>query len=114
MNVNDYSEFEARKKKAREPHAWMQDEELIMLACHFNVCVVVYKDYSDTATITSISGLQAITDLNAVTFTKVNSESCDEFLVRDSARTMWLWNNVTTLGVPHYELLVDVTYVDVA
>ena len=106
--------FEARKKKARKPGAWMQDEELIMLACHFNVCVVVYKDYSDTATITSNSGLQAITDRNAVTYTKVNSDSCNEFLVRDSESTMWLWNNKTTLGVPHYELLVDVTYVDVA
>ena len=106
--------FEARKKKARKPGAWMQDEELIMLACHFKICVVVYKDYSDTATINYRSGPQANTDLNAVTYTEVNSDSCNEFLVRDSKSTMWLWNNMTTLGVPHYELLVDVTYVDVA
>ena len=71
---------------------WMQDTELSMLACHFEICVFVYKDYpSDNVEYQQINPLQL--------------EFCDE------DNTMWLWNNETTLrGTQHYELLIDVVW----
>lgn len=109
-------EFLAAQARARAANAgarenWMTDVELGILGCIFNVCVVVYKDYRSTGTMTYKSGPQVNTELNAVTYTMVNPAICNEPEIRQSDKTVWLWNNETTLrGIQHYELLIDVEF----
>ena len=75
---------------------WMTDIELTMLACHFKICIILYKDYelipaaSRNVTYDEINPLQKL--------------DCDE------NNTMWLRNSLLSGGSPHYELLIDVEF----
>ena len=112
-NSNEFLDAQARAgaDNAGVRENWMTDVELRILGCIFNVCVVVYKDYRSTGTMTYKSGPQVNTELNAVTYTMVNPAICNETEKRQSDKTVWLWNNVTTLrGIQHYELLIDVEF----
>ena len=109
------NEFLAAKRRAGADDAgvienWMTDVELKILGCIFNVCVVVYKDYRSTESTTYNSGPQVNTEPNAVTYTVVTPSSCEEPKIRQSDKTVWLYNRRLSSGFTHYELLIDVVW----
>ena len=111
--ITNNDEFLAAQARARAANAgatenWMTDVELKILACIFNVCVIVYKDYRSTGTYRSSP--QVITELNAVTYTVLNDISCNDAELQKSDKTLWLRNTLLAGGSTHYELLIDVEF----
>ena len=93
--------FETRQKIAQTPGEYMQTPELKMLACHYNVCVNVYKDYEKEENVNGLN--MANLKQDTVTYSLIEPkypEPCKE--------TMWLYNSYKSYE--HYELLVDVKY----
>ena len=79
----------------------MQTPELKMLACHYNVCVNVNKDYEKEENVNGLN--MANLKQDTVTYSLIEPkypEPCKE--------TMWLYNSYKSYE--HYELLVDVKY----
>ena len=78
----------------------METPELKMLACHYNVCVNVYKDYEKDEV---VEGLEGNINENTVTYSLIEPQGPKE----QCNQTMWLYNSYPP---EHYELLINVTY----
>ena len=112
-NSNEFLAAQARARTrgddATRRQNWMQDDELKILACIFDVCVVVYKDFKDTREITVGGETEKWTDWS-VTYTVLNDRSCNDAELQKSDKTLWLRNTLLAGGSTHYELLIDVEF----
>lgn len=77
---------------------WMQNEELAILSCIYNVCVIVYRVFN--AKTTSEKATFEIVDANDFYDASKMNNKCKD--------VMFLYNT----GQQHFELLFDIIYLD--
>ena len=96
-NGRSLTNLKNAKKRARR-NKWMQHEELAILSCIYNVCVIVYRVFNVKTT--SEKATFEIVDANDFYDASKRDNKCKD--------VMFLYNT----GQQHFELLYDIIYLN--
>ena len=113
LNTNEYRK---RQEKAKKNGEYMQEQELNILACKYNVCVVVYRDYTPLQEQVTQEEKEELIAQNPVLFLLINPRKKDleNGILKNESETVWLYNSNDRLHeyakIDHWELLENLKW----